>query len=214
MGYISILELFFNPAVIFSSILFGCTFLFFSHFYDKTLGNFNNRKLVAPGLRCSDWDLTAGGHSNKYFDIDKATNSFRNIDNYIDWYISNIKEINEDSPIDLLAFIERESGPVGAITKKDFISKACSIDSFIVRPRKRIKAAAIKDGWQIEGKNILIMTDAVTTGASFERVKSIIEDDFGGKVIGAVSVVNRGGDEMLKYFAERGMLLKSSMELH
>ncbi len=160
-----------------------------------------NHLLVGLGIRASNWIMVGGSQSNRYYDIDKACSSLEGTDTVNNWYMDNLRELNDKFGVDSLAFIERDDGPVGAVTKKDKISSELRIPSFIVRPRRRIKASVLKgtSASLIRDKTVVVVSDVTTTGRSIERVVRILEG-FGARVVAVVTVVNREPKEIAARF--------------
>jgi orotate phosphoribosyltransferase len=148
--------------------------------------------LVAPGIGRSSWIMVSGTKSGVYYDIDKASSKLENMESISQWYIENVKEIMKKTDVDFLAFIEREDGPVGAITKKDKISQELSIQSFIVRPRRRIHASRLKgvSSKELKGKKIVIISDVASTGRSIKKVVEILTE-YQASIAAIVVVVYR-----------------------
>jgi orotate phosphoribosyltransferase len=202
MGYFNILRIFADPSIIVPSVLIGCALVFLTLFL---LRKQRTEFLVKDGLRMSKWFLVGGEESNFYYDIDHRSRTLDGIEKVSKWYIDNIEEIKKKEGIDCLAFIERDDGPVGALTKKDLISVRTNIPSFVVRPRRRILASAIKgvEG-TLKGKRVAIISDVATTGQSITRVVEILQK-WGAKVVGVITILNRGGADTERVFKNMGI---------
>ena len=164
--------------------------------------------LIACGVTNSFYHgVNTGKECGEYYDIDKALSNEETAVNITAWYVDNINEISRKTKIDALAFIEREDGPVGALPLMKLISSQTKIPSFIVRPRKRIHSSAIKGINKIHGKNIAIISDVATSGFSIENVANLLTN-FKSNVVAAITVVNRGGENVKDHFKNKNILFR------
>lgn len=201
-----LLRTFISAEFIVPPIIVGVISFIAMYFY---LRKERNDLLIGPGIRASKWIMVGGSQSNRYYDIDKACGTLEGMDSVDKWYIDNIREINDKVGVDSLAFIEREDGPVGAVTKKDKISSDLRIPSFIVRPRRRIRASILKgtSASSIHGKKVVIVSDVTTTGRSIEKVVNVLEG-LGARIVAAVTVVNRDVKATQERFKGRNIELR------
>jgi len=205
MENLGLINIFITPNVLSLSILTAGIFSVIAYFMiDKEKILFLKASLIDPGLRNSKYHLSGGEESGIFYDMDVVTSSAIKIRDISDWYVSNIKDLQSKINVDSLAFIEREDGPVGAITEKDLISYRTETDAFVVRPRKRIKVAMIKDSDKLISKNVVLLNDVTTTGYSVMKAIDIIENR-GAKVIATLSIVNRGGEDTREFFKHKGI---------
>ncbi len=127
---------------------------------------------LMTGYGSSWWPLVSGGASNNYFDLDKFLSDPSNKNLALDAYTGLIDEaIEKFGHIDLLAFILREVGPVGALPLKELLVSRTGIPAVIVRTQKRLTKAAIKGADLYRGQKVLIIGDVATTGRGLIRVK-------------------------------------------
>ena len=200
-GGFSVLRILINPYIIAPPIVvaFGLYFVFLHYLKSERA-----RVLVVPGRTASKYTTVAGEYTERYYDIDKACTRLGNTQRIVNWYVDNIKEIHKKTKIDSLAFIERDAGPVGAITKKDVISLMTDIPSFAVRPRKRIHSIVIKGAEKLTGQKVAVISDVATTGASINKVVDILRNRK-AEVVAAITVLNRGGDALTQDFKKRSI---------
>ena len=199
MENLYILKIFLEPTIILPTILMMIIIFFVMV---RIIKKERTESLVYPGISKSHWFTVGGTESKFYYDIDKGASSLEGIQRISNWYVDNIKELKKKKKIDGLAFIEREDGPIGAITKKDLISFMTNISSFVVRPKRRIKASAIKGAENIQGKDIVVISDVATTGYSVEKVIDIIQT-CNARVVAAITILNRGGSKTEDLFKEK-----------
>lgn len=198
MENLYILKIFLHPILWVPSVLIGILIFYIAvHVLKKQ----RTASLLIPGIGQSSWITVGGKESTFYYDIDKSSSTLEGMQKTSAWYVDNIKEIQKRKIVDRLAFIEREDGPVGAITKKDLISFMTHIPSFIVRPKRRILASAIKGSESISGKKIVVISDVATTGHSIMRVVDIIKSH-NAEVVGAVTILSRGGKDLKDLFRD------------
>jgi len=204
-----ILKVLLDPVIVIVPILAG---LFFALVAYRQFQKQRVEILIKPGLCQSRWITVGGTESDFYYDIDKASFSPKTKEKVDNWYIENLKELQGKFNIDGIAFIEREAGPVGAITKKDLITAMTGIPSIIVRPRKRIRASVVKGIEKVEGQRIVVITDVVTTGASVNRVIDILQDR-GVTIVAVIAMVNRGGSRLKRAFEQRSIEFRYADDL-
>jgi orotate phosphoribosyltransferase len=196
---LQILKIFFAPEVVIPPLVIG---LIIAPFLYRYLQRRRSQILVAPGIGRSSWFTVSGSSSTIYYDIDKASSDLESLECINKWYIDNVQEIRNKVQVDYLAFMEREDGPVGAITKKDKISSELCIPSFIVRPRRRIRASRLKGvrAEELCGRKVVIISDVATTGRSVRRIVDILKE-YDAQTVGVVTIVYRhdqGDQEDLK----------------
>jgi orotate phosphoribosyltransferase len=195
----------FNWYVIIPSITIAI-FLFFISFYLLKRERYN--VLIKCGETNSFYHgVNTGEQCGKYYDIDKALSDKNSSEELTNWYIENIKELALARKIDALAFIEREDGPIGALPLMKLISSETGIPSFVVRPKRRIHASAIKGFKKIKGKNIAIISDVATSGFSIEKVADILAS-ISSNVVAAITIVNRGGKEVADHLEKRNIAFR------
>lgn len=201
MENLLILGIFLKPVVWLPAVIFAIIVFFISI---EFLRRERTRMIVSPGLGRSSWITVGGDEKDFYYDVDKGTSTLEGMHEVSKWYVDNIKELQENNKIDYLAFIEREDGPVGAITKKDLISFLSNLPSIIVRPKRRIFYSAIKGEKDISKKNVVVISDVATTGYSIKAANNLIAKR-GAKVVAAITIMNRGGKDTIKTFKDAGI---------
>ena len=132
-------------------------------------------RLLALGLRENKWSLTSGGKSSFYIDLDAILTTPDAIKKVSDLYLDEIaKAQKEKGRIDRLAFIEKDSGPVGAITLKDLLVVKTGIPGIVIRPQRRVLAAAVKGSESLRpGDKMLLISDVATSGSSILKAAQI-----------------------------------------
>ena len=183
--------LFYNvllPSFVVATVLAGVYF-FLSAYRHKALPI-----ALANGFGGSNYVLTRGrkqGVSDFFYDIDGSLTDYKYLTAVMKFYASSIQEIQRRyGKINRLAFIEKDSGPVGAISLLGFLSDKLKISSIIIRPRRRLLVNSVKGNFGEEENNIVIISDVATSGGG---IKSAIEklDCEKNKVLGAVVLVSR-----------------------
>lgn len=174
-------------------------FLSVAHFKKE-----RGKLLVSPGISASKWRMVGGKETNVFYDLDKACSDPQRMKDLDNWFVDNVKELNSQLGVDSIAFIEREDGPIGAITKKDLVSSLTGIPSFLVRPRRRALASVIKGTKSVARQKVIIVTDVTSTGHSVSKVIDLLEQRQ-AKVVGVVAVVNRGGKQTAELFQKKSI---------
>ena len=195
-----------NPLVFLPSLSIGAVMALFVFFLlrQESMAIAN---LLSLGLGRSKWLLTRGGAGEYFYDIDKQLADWPNIKNVANLYTEILKQLDATDAIDKIAFIEKDSGPVGALSLKGLLILKTKIPGITIRVRKKIFHSAIK-GAQIEqGDNVVIVSDVATTGGSIIQATKIIKK-VGGNVSAAIVIFHRGGEEIEEKFREEGIELK------
>ena len=124
------------------------------------------RVAIGAGVASSRWRYTSGpGVGNRYFDLDRSITSPGNALEIAESLRGHVERLGE--PIDYVAVIERDAGPVGALSLFPLLSETLGVETIIVRPRRRINWAALKfpgAASDLAGGNVALVTDTVTTG--------------------------------------------------
>lgn len=151
------------------------------------------RAVAQVCLKNSEYDFVRGGHGHSYIDVDEFFGENRNLgaERALDALIERLEAVHTRSPLRAVVFVERDSGPVGMIAARHRFADRVSLPLLTLRPRKRIRKAALKGGELKPGDSVVIITDVSTTGETIaEAARMILE--FGGRVTAAISFVDRG----------------------
>lgn len=143
-------------------------------------------------LKNSEYYFVRGGHGGDYIDVDEFYGDKRNLgaERSLDALVEKIAAVHATSPLRAVVFVERDSGPVGMIAARHKFAEAVDLPLWTLRPRKRIRKAAIKGGELNPGDCVAIVTDVSTTGGTIgEAARAIME--LGGRVAAAISFVDR-----------------------
>lgn len=176
-----------------------------------------NLQLFRLGLHTSSWALTSGGKSNYYWDLDTVLTTPSDIEAVATQYLEEIINVQKElGPINRLAFIEKDSGPVGALSLKDLLIVRSAIPGIILRLQRRILSAAIKAREPLQpGEKIVIISDVATSGAGILKAANIAWAAR-AKVIAAIVYFDReqGAIENLrKVGIKLSSITRSSVEL-
>jgi orotate phosphoribosyltransferase len=174
------------------SFIFGILFAVI-HFYLSSYKHWGLPKALANGFAGSKYVLTRGrkhGISDFFYDIDASLTNHKDLDAILKYYTSSINEIqNSFGRIDKLAFIEKDSGPVGTISLLGVLTRRLKLSSIIIRPRRRLDLNSIKGDLGYKDR-IVILSDIATSGGGIKAaVKKLSSKQ--AKVIAAVVLVNR-----------------------
>jgi orotate phosphoribosyltransferase len=159
-------------------------------------------KLARACLKNSRYDLVAGGSGTNFFDIDefsagreskdyKAEDAPNRVEELAQFLTDKINELQDKGiKIERLAFIERDTGPVGMITYKDFIGAKTRIETCCIRPRKRLLASVLKGRPLNPSEQVALITDVATSGdtilAAVEKIWQL-----GGVISSAIVIFDR-----------------------
>ena len=103
-----------------------------------------------------------------------------------------IKVINKcykKHPNAKLAFIEKDSGPVGVIQLAALVSSRTGIPYVLVRPRRKVDALSVS-GSLNEGDRIILVQDVLTTATQVLKAQDKLEL-FGANIVCVVSLFDR-----------------------
>lgn len=196
--------------IVYSSYL---TVLFFPRPVNKYLW----RQLNNEGVSHCDFLLTSYKKSDWFFDFDFFLLSKERSDQYTKWLVSTINEIKDtDKNPFCLVFIEKDSGPIGLLSLKEYLSITTNTPSFIVRPRRFpfLPVASFKGELPYDKKydyNCLIISDVATTGGHLNQAIEMIESEYiSGKVTHCIVLLNRGEEKVKSNFQKRGITLISN----
>lgn len=166
------------------------------------------KRILEKGLRSSKYLLVRGKDSPYYYDIDDELSRKIYTDKVSEWYVLTIKRLKKELKVDRLAFIEKESGPIGAILLQALIIQKIGIPGFVIRVRRRVLLAAFKGDYSIGKEDkVLLISDVVTSGGTvIQSIKKI--EELRMRVVGVVALVNRGGYEPEEKLKEMGIILK------
>lgn len=126
------------------------------------------RVITRAARRASQYQYTSGERASEFFDLDTMVAVPEGAGLAIGWYCDQIGRLRKELPggIDKLVFIEKDSGPVGAITLAGAIVERTGIPSLIIRPRRRILAASFKAPfrpWALRNDDTLVVVSDVAT---------------------------------------------------
>lgn len=159
--------------------------------------------LVEYGVYCSVHQTMNAGDTSDYFDSDLYLSEPRNIKRVLDWFKAQMRaERGACGSIDRIAFVEKEDGPVGAVTLKDLLSLSTGTPSVVIRTGRKGPALQVKfahaglsrvEGGQIgkpfirNGRNerIVLVSDVATTGRT---------------ILDSVDIIARAGGEVKAAF--------------
>jgi orotate phosphoribosyltransferase len=191
---------------------------------------------LARGLGQSLWELTDSGPSNYFFDVDTMLSVPSDIKYVTNWFVQKITEVKRKvGHIDYIAFIEKDSGPVGVLSHKDLLVAKTNIPAIVVRVRRRLVRAAIKGesppGERLpmaKGDTIVILSDVTTTGSQIGKAATLLKR-YGVDVPYAIVVLDReeGAEENLRaigieimslrkysYLKEKGLVSNKVLSLN
>ena len=161
-------------------------------------------KLARTCIKNSRYDFTGGQSGGKYFDVDSFysfTEQNKTEENdgkdLVDLIVRKIKFLCEEVgvQIDKLAFLDRDTGPVGMIAYKSFVENVLneaelSLDTCVIRPSKRLLSSCLKGRALKDGEKIAVFNDVSTDGdAILEAAGKIWQ--LGGEVSCAIVVFDR-----------------------
>jgi hypothetical protein len=163
------------------------------------------------GLWASNHQTVHAGNAPDYFDSDLFLGQLRNIGRTIGWFKEEIeKQRRISGSVDRLVFVEKEEGPVGALTLKDLLSWETKIPGAVVRPGRKGPALKIKlihegipsssgDNYEainqsfwLNGKSehVVLVSDVATTGTTILHAVDLIKNA-GGRVDAAFVLYDR-----------------------
>jgi orotate phosphoribosyltransferase len=181
---------------------------------------------LAEGFSGSKYRLTRGverGTTDFYYDIDLSVTNPVMLQSVVDWYLAAINKIGREyGPINRIAFIEKDSGPVGAIVLTGILVERTKIPAIIVRLRRRLMVNSLKGGEIKAGDRVILVSDVLTSGGGIKnaiqklRLHKV-------KVRAAIVLVNRMNSKDIKelekelaipLFYAYGITNKGELEQH
>lgn len=160
--------------------------------------------VAAHGIAASVHGLTHKGGITRYFlNLDYLTTTPDDVRKLSEWYVQAINRLASKTEAGALAFVEKDSGPVGAITLMGHIVTMTGMPAVTVRLRKRKPVTKLAGKPDIvkelsTGKKALVVTDAITSGRTVADTIEAIRE-FGGQVVGICALLDRR-DESAEYF--------------
>lgn len=135
------------------------------------------------------------GITDLFFDLDISSNNPNSLKHIIDWYTTAINNlIIKYGQINRVAFIEKDSGPVGAITLISAVIQKINIPAIIVRVRRRLPQNLIKGDLENNVKNVILVTDVFTSGGGIRiAIKKLRKHNINTKAV--VFYINRSEEE-------------------
>ncbi len=168
--------------------------------------------VVQYGVYCSVHQTINAGDTADYFDSDLYLGEPKNIKRVLQWFKEELRrERATHGSIDRIAFVEKEDGPVGALTLKDLLSWHTRTPSVVIRPGRKGPALRVKfphaglirtkddQGRSIAGapfsrdgrhERIVLVSDVATTGMTILECVNVIERN-GGQVGAAFVLYDR-----------------------
>lgn len=152
--------------------------------------------LLKSAITSSTHTLThRGGISKYYFNLDYLSTVPEDANKIINWYVEAIEKIALKQNVEGLIFIEKDSGPVGAISLMGSIIFQTKIPGLIARLKKRNLHAKITGRPELinklsNGLSVVIVTDAITTTRTVKDAMEAV-NGFGGKVVGICTLLDR-----------------------
>lgn len=193
-----ILRVFFNPIIWGTALAIASILVLLEKRYIvlQQARLFFDSKWIKPAITSSTHTLThKGGISKYYFNLDYLTTTPDEVASITNWYVEVVKDFKSSDDIDGLIFIEKDSGPVGAISLMGGIIAQTGLPAVIARLRKRASHAKISGSPEVldrlsKGSKVLIITDAITTTRTVKDAMETV-NNFGAKVVGICTLLDR-----------------------
>jgi orotate phosphoribosyltransferase len=121
--------------------------------------------LLMPALAQSAHIMTGGTMSSYYIDLDTLLTNHRQAGHICERMARLIRDIEAYTSIDRLVFIERDAGPVGAVSLLGALTSETEYDALIVRTKRLVRNSTIKPYQKLDpGLSVILVTDVVTGG--------------------------------------------------
>lgn len=138
-------------------------------------------------LTCSEYEKTAGGRLSNYFDTDQALMRDPEVLSRVSQFIADILK---KYPTEKICFIEKDSGPIGALILSGLVSSTTKRPTSAIRTRRDVQAMSVKGAMIEPGDKVVLIQDVVTTGFQVLLATEKIEK-FGAKVVAVISLLDR-----------------------
>lgn len=196
-----VLNVFFNPNLIIVAIALALFVCFLEWHYSR--GFFDSSKsdlfLLSRAIHASEDGLVSGGVGQYYFDIDRIDTTYDRLMTVSKLYFDMVEKYKKNGQIDFLGFVEKDSGPVGAISLLALLVLETKLSAIIIRLRKRMtnsKIIGLNSDQNLIQKKILLITDVITTGRTVnDAVEAVTKNK--GTVIGICALFDRRGKPQL-----------------
>lgn len=130
-------------------------------------------KILASGLTCSNYSLTAGGRRRSFENLDIVLADPVKAEEFVALLIGSIKAALDKVSADQLAFIDASGrGPRALLDCRTQLSAAIGLSSVVIRPEKHLHVAQVVGRIEPAGQ-LLFLCDVHTTGQSMARTLGI-----------------------------------------
>lgn len=158
---------------------------------------------------------TREGYSSKFFDADQYLSDRNNLMYTQDWLISSIAKCKSEAAkngiyIDGIAFVEKDSGPIGLITLQHLISYHVNMKSCSLRIKKSsfLPQAAIKGFPPLPNTNWIVISDVATSGGHLKNsIELLKHPNWNAHAPYAIILLNRGGSVVREELEKLGTKL-------
>lgn len=129
-----------------------------------------------------------------FFDLDSVSlDTPAASETVVDFFVNNIHQViagHEDGIPWRICFVEKDSGPVGALTLKALIERHLGQPVSLIRVRRRLDSAAVKGPKIVAGDFVILITDVITSG--FQTILACKRlERLGAKVTHCFAAVDR-----------------------
>ena len=159
-------------------------------------------RIVDMCVKNSEYNLTSGGHGTSFVDVDEVFGAPAQREDLMKSLLGlatdRIDSLKAADGYDLLAFVQRPRGPVGALSARVPLSETTGLSSIVLRPSKRLFTQAIKPFRSLHDAKVLVVTDVATTVGSLTDAVRLLWKA-GARQVGALALFDRqdGAEELL-----------------
>ncbi|MBC8323374.1 MAG: orotate phosphoribosyltransferase [Candidatus Marinimicrobia bacterium] len=147
--------------------------------------------------------LTSGRHSATYFQCAKVLQHPQHLSHFSEMIVANFKELEIDTVI---------SPAVGGIVIGTEVGRQLGVKTIFAERQNGMMT--LRRGFEIvEGENILVVEDVITTGGSVKEVMNVVENH-GGNIIGVGVVVDRSGGKAILHENQFAVTTQTTVSYH
>lgn len=161
--------------------------------------------------------MTRGVETRVFLDADQWLADHQRLSRACNWVVQSIDGWKKDGHrVDGLAFVDKDSGPVGMLAMQHLVGGRSGLPTCLVRLRRWpfLPQAAVKGHIPERGSVFVIVSDVVTTGGHIGRAAEVLRHEcWGIDVDLALVLLNRGKDQVTSHLRGEHITVRSMPEV-
>ena len=148
-----------------------------------------------------EFQATAAGRLTNYFDADRLLMASPDLLQELSlWFVDKLQRY----PSAKVCFIEKDSGPVGALLMASLLASQLGRPVSTVRPRREVWKMAIEGEPINQGDEVILIQDVVTSGFQIVQGMRPLEKR-GARVVAVMALVDREEQRMDEDFVAKNI---------